>query len=213
MNQKKVYSLVGYITSFYDALASLVGYKKSVEYFVAQLPFPEDAEIKVLDAGCGTGLYSFAVLKRFKNAKVIAFDLNKKLVEYVATKASRNVLSDRLSLFTADISGPLTEIEDKKFDLIITAGVLVYVPHEKTVRNLSRFLVMGGYFFDSPNRDSTWGRFVCKIYACRPYPAEEDISVFVDNGYVLEKDIKVSKNPAASFKDAHIFKKTGALAP
>ena len=207
MNQKKVYSLVGYVTSVYDTLASFVGYKKSVEYFVSQLPFPENAEIKVLDAGCGTGLYSFAVLKRYKNAKVTAFDLNRKLVEYVGTKASRNKLTDRLNVFIADITSSLTEIEDKKFDLIITAGVLVYVPHEQTVKNLSRFLVAGGYFFNSPNRDSAWGRFVCKVYACKPYPADENISVFEKNGFILEKNIEVPKTPASSFKDAHIFKK------
>ncbi len=207
MDSQKVYSTIGAMTGMYDFLASATGYTQSVEFFISQLPFTANDSIKVLDAGCGTGPYSFAVLKKYKNAHVTAFDLNEQLVNYFSAKVHKNKLDNRVRTFTADITGPLTEIENEKFDLIITAGVLVYVPHEATVRNLSRFLKPGGYFFNSPNRDSAWGRFICKLYACKPYPKDENISVFVKNGFTLVKDIKVPKTPAASFKDAHIFRK------
>ena len=207
MNSEKIYSAIGRITLIYDFLASITGYKKSVEYFISQLPFSEDDLIRVLDAGCGTGSYAFALLKKYKNAKVTAFDLDENLINSIKEKVVKNKLSNRMRVFRADIAGPLLEIENEKFDLIITAGVLVYVPHEATVINLSRFLDAGGYFFNSPNRDSAWGRFICKLYACKPYPKSENISVFERNGFVLVKDIKVPKIPAASFKDAHIFKK------
>ena len=207
MKSKKIYSFIGSITSFYDLLETLTGYKKSVNYFISQLPFPEDQSIKVLDAGCGTGVYTFSVLNRYKNAYVTAFDINKRLVQYVQKQAEGKGLSDRVYTFTGDLSGPLTEIENETFDLIITAGVFVYVPHEATVRNLSRFLVSGGYFFNSPNRDSIWGKIICKIYACSPYPKEENTLVFENNSFALIKDIKVPSTPTASFKDAHIFRK------
>src|SRR3989344_1421713 len=96
MNSEKIYSTIGQATSLYDFLALATGYKKSVEYFVSQFPFSESDSIKVLDAGCGTGLYSFAVLKKYKNAKITAFDLNEKLVDYVRAKVVKNKLSDRL---------------------------------------------------------------------------------------------------------------------
>ena len=207
MKSKKIYSTIGEITSIYELLASVSGYKKSVEYFVAQLPFSENSPIKVLDAGCGTGLYSFAILKKYKSAKITAFDLNEKLVNYVREKSIKNKLTDKIRAFAADITSSLPEIENEKFDLIITAGVLVYVPHEETVKNLSRFLIPGGYFFNVPNRDSAWGRFVCTLYACTPYSKTENISVFEKNGFTLEKDVKVPKTPAASFKEVHLFRK------
>lgn len=207
MQSKNVYSHISKVANIYDFFSYITGYRQSIEYFVRQLPFEISAPIKVLDAGCGTGPYTFAILKIFPNAKVTAFDLDKGLVKHLKEKVQRNNLNDRVSVFTADIQGELSEIENEKFDLIITSGVLVYVPHEKTVRNLSRFLVLGGYFFNSPNRDSAWGRFICKLYNCKPYPKEENISVFVKNGFTLVKDIKVPKTPTASFKDAHIFRK------
>ena len=195
------------MSSFYNFLSWVIGYKKSVEYFVSQLPFPENSPIKVLDAGCGTGLYAFAVLNKFKNAKIVAFDLNDKIVSSLKSKVAKNNLTGQIQVFTANIEGSLSKIENEKFDLIITSGVLVYVPHEKTVKNLSRFLIPGGYFFNSPNKDSAWGRFICKLYACKPYTKAENISVFEKNGFTLAKDIKVPKIPAASFKEAYIFKK------
>ena len=210
---EKIYSTIGRVASFYDFLSWVVGYKKSVKYFVLHLPFSDDAPIKVLDAGCGTGVYSLAVLEKYKNAKVTAFDVDKTLVNSFKEKTLNNKMSDRICVFTADITGSLLEIGNEKFDLIITAGVLVYVPHEETIRNLSRFLVTGGYFFNSPNRDSLWGRLVCKLFACKPYSKAENFSAFEKNGFTLVEDIKVPNTPAASFKDAHIFSRSNHSRP
>lgn len=207
MDSQRLYSRIGHITRLYDFVILVIGYKKSVEYFVSQLPFSEDDQIKILDAGCGTGLYSLALLQKYKNANVIAFDLNEKLVARFKEKVLKNKLDNRVHLFTADIRGSLQEIENKKFNLIVTAGVLEYVPLEETVRNLSRFLIPGGYFFNSPVRDTIWGRIICKLFACKPH-GDRNIQVFEENGFKLEKAIEVPKNPSASFKDAHIFKKS-----
>jgi ubiquinone/menaquinone biosynthesis C-methylase UbiE len=191
----------------YDFLSWISGYQRTVEYFVSELPFGVGENIRVLDVGCGTGPYTFAILKRFKNAEMTAFDLDENLVNTVKEKASKMGLSDRVRVFHADLAGPLSEVTNETFDLIITAGVLVYVPYEATVKNLARFLASGGYFFNSPNRDSLWGRLVCTLYACKPYPRAENLTVFEQNGFVLVKDIKVPNTPTASFKDAHIFRK------
>lgn len=206
MDSQKIYSTIGGMTGLYDFIISTIGYKKSVDYFVSQLPFSKDDQIKVLEAGCGTGLYSLALLKNYKNATITAFDLNEKLVARLKEKVLKNKLDNRAHLFIADIQGSLSEIQNQKFNLIITAGILEYVPLEETVRNLSRFLVSGGYFFNSPVRDNAWGRFVCKLFACKPH-GKRNIQAFEQNGFSLEKVIEVPKNPSASFKEAHIFKK------
>jgi hypothetical protein len=116
-------------------------------------------------------------------------------------------VNNRVEVFTSDVNGPLLEIQNKKFDLIITSGILVYVPHEETVKKLSSFVIPRGYFFNIPNRDSVWGRLVCRVYACAPYTQEENIAVFERNGFELTKDVEVPRSPAASFKEAHLFRK------
>ncbi len=207
MTSPKIYSAIGRIAPFYDFVSWLVGYKKSIEYFVSQMPIPEDEAVEILDAGCGSGPYSLAILEKFPKAKVTSFDLNDKLISFLKESAAKKGLENRLQTFYADISGQLPELEGRSFDLIITAGVLEYVNQEKTVRNLSRFLKTGGHFFNSPPRNNWWGKIICRIYSCEPYTEEKNISTFENSGFVLEKNIQVPKTPAASFKDAHLFKK------
>ncbi|MCX6703609.1 MAG: class I SAM-dependent methyltransferase [Candidatus Zambryskibacteria bacterium] len=129
MKSEKIYTWIGSLTPFYDYISALVGYKKSVHFFVSQLPFSKDASFKVLDAGCGTGVYSLAILEQYKNSSVTAFDFSEKMLQGFEDKVSKKY-ADRLRLFTANIQSPLHEIEYKKFDLILTGGVLEYVPHE-----------------------------------------------------------------------------------
>lgn len=207
MHSEKVYSTIGKATHVYDFFASVVGYEKSVEYFISQLPFEKNQHIRVLDAGCGTGLYSLALLKRFPNAHITAFDLTQELTERFQKKAAEIHQQHRTHVFAADIQSELPQIAGKTFDLVITAGVLEYVPQEKTIQNLSRFLVPGGYFFSVPVRDNAWGKFVCKLYGCKPHPRAQNITAFQNNGFTLHAVLEVPKTPAASFREAHIFKK------
>src|SRR5438874_1949709 len=108
MNPEKVYSWIGRIAPVYELLASLLGYKKSVDFFVSELPFSKKSPIKVLDAGCGTGLYVSAILEQYPNSSVTAFDFSEKLIEALRKKTFEKY-PDRLRLFTADIQGSLIE--------------------------------------------------------------------------------------------------------
>jgi ubiquinone/menaquinone biosynthesis C-methylase UbiE len=207
MKSEKIYSFIGKIWWVYDCIEWFTGYKKSVRYFISQIPLQQTEKIKVLDVWCGTGVYSLAIAEKYKNAEITAFDINQKLVNFFQKRIEERWLEKRIWVFQGDVCGELNAIWGKKFDLIITSGVLVYVPHEKTIHNLSRFLKPQWYFFNSPNRDSIWWRFICRLYACKPYSKEENISAFEKNGFTLEKNIKVPKTPTASFKDAHIFRK------
>ena len=66
MNSQQRYSLSA---KFYDSLIlKFFGYEIAADYFVKQLSFNIDKNLEILDAGAGTGLYSFAILKRFPNA-------------------------------------------------------------------------------------------------------------------------------------------------
>jgi|GEM_PF-1516221 len=205
MDSKKIYSSIGQVASIYDVGLSLTGYKKSVQDFISQLPFATEATFKALDAGCGTGLYSIAILEQYPNAQITAFDLDSELVKHLRVKVARKKVENRTNLFVADIQSELKEIYGQKFDLIITAGVLEYVPPKKTIQNLARFLVPGGYFFNSPVRNNSLGKLVCKIYACKPYSRIKNIGVFEESGFTLQKVIERPWYSGASFKEGHLF--------
>ena len=191
----------------YDLFLSLIGYRRSVQYFVSQLSFNSQDSIRVLDAGCGTGLYSMTILETYPRAQVIAFDLNKELIERVKDKSQKLHLSDRIRAFSADIQDCLREVGDQKFDLIITSGVLEYVPPEKTVEALADRLVPGGYFFNSPARNTMYGKAICRMYGCRPYSRTENMRAFNKNMFSFKKIITLPTLSPASFKEGHLFKK------
>ena len=207
MDSRSVYSTIGKVAPLYDLFSNVIGYKKSVDYFVSQLPFSKDSSFKVLDAGCGTGPYSLALLKQYKNVQITAFDFDKTLVDRLKTRVLNNNFEKRIKIFTGDVQDNLLELGEEKFDLIIVSGVFEYLPMEKVLVNLSRFLESGGYFLHSPVRDNFLGKLVCKLYICKTRSREQNIEIFERNGFVLQKVLRMPLYTPVPFKEAHLFKK------
>lgn len=203
MDQKSLYTK---ISNFYDIGLWLNGYGRAVNYIIKQLPFEQNQFINVLDAGCGTGLYSVAILKHYPNARVIAFDLNEKMLEKIKLNLEKENLMNRIEIFTADITMYASQ---EKLDLIITGGVLEYVDIAGAVNNLSRYLKNGGYFINSPVKDNFLGRMSGKLAGLKPYSEKENTEAFTKNGFTLFKIIKFPHRyfPISLIKEAHIFKK------
>lgn len=206
MNSQKRYS---FAAKFYDLLIlHLLGYEFAADYFVKQLPFNINDNIDVLDGGAGTGLYSFAILKRFPNAKIKAFDLNEELLAKFRIKAERKGLLSRIDISSGNILLPLPQ--NRQFDLIMTGGVLEHVDLDKAVKNLSQYLKVGGYFLNAGVKNNTLGRIVGRFWGFHTFSKNKVINSFSNRGLNL---IKYLLLPVKYFfmglvKEAYIFKKS-----
>ena len=190
------------IAKFYDIGLWLTGYKLAVPYFLNLLPFNRDASLRVLDAGCGTGLYTFAILKKFRNAQMTAFDVNAAMMEKMKRIVQEKGLDSRVQIFNWDITGALP-LPEKQFDLIVTGGVLEYVHNpESVVKNLAAYLKPKGYYLNSLVRDNLVARIVAKLFMFKPHSRAANIAAFTNNGSVLEKTAHLPV-----IKEAHLFKK------
>jgi SAM-dependent methyltransferase len=199
MESNRIYSS---IAGFYDLALGLSGYLLAIESFVREIPYDEADEINVLDAGCGTGLYSFTILNRYPRATISAFDLNKEMVERFQTRLEKkSQVRDRVRIFTADLCQPLHDIE-KRFDLVVTGGVLEYVEIERAVKNLSQYLSNGGFFLNTSVRDNMMGRLTGKVYGFRPHTRSRNINAFTANGYKLMKTMRFPPT-----REAYLFQK------
>lgn len=204
---ESLYAAIGKFGWVYDLGLKFFGYTRSVDMFVQALCEEAEGPLKtVLDAGCGTGQYSLAILRRLPEAQVVAFDLQQSMVDRVQENFSRAGFRDRARLFAGDIMGPLAELHEQ-FDAIVIGGVLEYVSPEQAVANLSRFLRPGGYVLHSPVRDTQWGKFIGKLYRFTPYSQERIIAAFTTQGFDLKRVCTLPHYLAASFKEAHIFRK------
>lgn len=96
-------------------------------------------DTNVLDAGCGVGLTSSYVAKRF-GAQVTAIDLLPVMVE----KARERVLSQQLPITVMQANLESLPFSDESFDLILAESVLTFTNVEKSLKELHRVLRKNG---------------------------------------------------------------------
>ncbi|HWP93699.1 MAG TPA: methyltransferase domain-containing protein [Thermodesulfobacteriota bacterium] len=204
MNHNELYSRLAKI---YDMGLYLNGTKRAYDFFVKQLPFPEDKEIKVLDAGAGTGQFTLAILRRFPKAEIVAFDLNQNMIEELKITLKNKGLTNSVKTFIANASKPIPEIANNQFDLVVTCGVLEYVYPEDTIKNLASYLKPNGYFFNSPVKDNIWGKLLGTAFVFKPYSQERIIRAFTGCGFTLLRLLKIPIRylPASLMKEGYLF--------
>lgn len=81
---------------------------------------PDVAGLRVLDAGCGPGLYTEWLLEQ--GASVVAFDVTPAMV-----RLTQERVGEHAKVFRADIMQPFDFAKDNSFDLVICPLVLDYV--------------------------------------------------------------------------------------
>ncbi|MGH7808358.1 MAG: class I SAM-dependent methyltransferase [Thermodesulfobacteriota bacterium] len=205
MRHDKLYSKLARI---YDVGLYLNGTKKAYDFFVKQLPFSENKRIKVLDAGAGTGQFTLAILRRFPNARIVAFDLNENMIEELKITLRNKGLTKSVKTFIANASGPIPYVGDEKFDLVVTCGVLEYVYPEDTIRNLASYLNPSGYFFNSPVKDNIFGKLLGTAFVFKPYSQTRIIQAFTSCGFNLLSLLKIPIQylPASLMKEGYLFR-------
>jgi SAM-dependent methyltransferase len=105
-----------------EAYAARVETKPHNAYYErpATLSLLPDVEGKrVLDAGCGPGVYAEWLVNH--GAAVVALDVSAKMVSF-----ARERLGNRAEVLRADLARPLDFLEDGSFDVVLSALVLDY---------------------------------------------------------------------------------------
>jgi SAM-dependent methyltransferase len=101
---------------------------------------PEVKGKRVLDAGCGPGVYSEWLLQH--GAEVVALDASPKMVQLAKQR-----VGDDLNVSQADLNEPLSFLESESFDVVLSALTMEYVEDwHKTFSEFYRVLRQGGCF-------------------------------------------------------------------
>jgi SAM-dependent methyltransferase len=134
----------------------------------------EVAGKRVLDAGCGPGLYSEELIAR--GAELVAVDGSAAMVEL-----ARKRLADRAQVLHADLSEPLP-FGESEFDLIVCALVIHHLDdREAGLREFFRVLRPGGHAVISTQHPTTdWLRKGGSYFEVKE---EEDIWHRGDDAY------------------------------
>jgi SAM-dependent methyltransferase len=125
---------------------------------------------RVLDAGCGPGLYAEELIRR--GAQVVGFDESPDMV-----RLARSRVGEAAEVRVHDLAEPLGWVDDASFDLAVMALVIHHVDDRvgalreicRVLRPLGRLVVsthhpmgewrrQGGSYFDSEVIEETWSR-------------------------------------------------------
>jgi len=158
------------IARLYDLTFKLNGYGRALDQYFATHPLPVDRGARILDAGCGTGLLTLALLRaiRFPVA-ITALDLS-----------SSSVAAARKSLYySPGRKGDVTFAQgnllclpfaDESVDLVVTSGALEYVNLSDGLNELARVIAPGGHLLHFPVHPSPVGVLLEVLFRFKSHP-------------------------------------------
>lgn len=109
---------------------------------------------KVLDAGCGAGHYTAALVER--GASVLGLEGSAELIAHARAR-----LGDRAVIRQHDLNTPMSEVGDETFDGVVCALVLHHLDSRAVfLREVFRVLRPGGWFvLSTTHPTSDWRHF------------------------------------------------------
>jgi ubiquinone/menaquinone biosynthesis C-methylase UbiE len=164
------------IAAYYDLTFKLNGYGRSLDQYFANHPLPVSRGAKILDAGCGTGLLTLALLRALHfPVSITSLDLSA-----TSISAARKAVVESPGR-TRDVTfaeGNLLSLPfaDEALDLVVTSGALEYVPLAEGMTELSRVIAPGGHLLHIPCRPSPATTFLEILFRFKKIPRKEVLS-------------------------------------
>lgn len=201
----------------YDELADAYAADVRTNAYNAELEFPATSSLipdvdgkRVLDAGCGTGVYTEWLVDQ--GADVVGVDVSDEMLGHAIEQ-----VGDRAAFERADLEAPLEFATARSFDGIVSALALSYVEDWRGVfSEFARLLRPGGFFVFStghpldefpPENDEAENYFEIERLSKEwdvdvPYyrrPFSEMLNPLLENGFQL--DTIVEPQPTEAFAE------------
>ena len=167
-------SIYDRFTNLYDLMFRVNGYGRSVEGYLRENPLPLASGARVLDAGCGTGLLTLAFLRVHERpAEVASIDLSLRSLQTARKAAQKLPKLPRRRVNFAQSNALALPFADETFDLVLTSGVLEYLPLREGLGELARVLAPGGHLIFVPVRPSPLTLLLEIMFRFKAHPPSE----------------------------------------
>jgi SAM-dependent methyltransferase len=201
----------------YDELADTYVEDVRTNAYNAELEFPATSSLipdvdgkRVLDAGCGTGVYTEWLVER--GADVVGIDVSAEMLGHAV-----ELVGDRAEFERADLGEPLTFADDDAFDGVVSALALAYVADwDRVFAEFGRILRSGGFLVFSTGHpldnfapaDDVGGNYfeverLTKEWEVEvPYyrrPFSKMLNPLLDNGFQLDRIVE--PQPTDAFEE------------
>ena len=172
-NEARAGSYYDRIARYYDLTFKVNGYGRSLDQYFRHHPLPVSRGAKILDAGCGTGLLTLALLRSVRfPVSITALDLSSTSVAaarkalYYSSVRKRDVTFTQGNLLCLPFA-------DESLDFVVTAGALEYVPLADGLNELARVIKPEGYLLHLPVHPSLIGVFLEILFRFKSHPPRE----------------------------------------
>lgn len=173
--------LYTFLAPAWNRIGKLTGHVRGARYFIDALPLPRHQPLAALDLGCGTGIYSRALLEKYPEAHVTAVDMSPAMASECRQRGADAGFEDRMTVLTGDIRRILPTFQTT-FDVILLGGVLEYVEPALIAPELERILKPGGYVLNAAIRRTEAGKALGKTMLFTPHDAERIRTIFEAHG-------------------------------
>lgn len=175
--------------NFYDRIADVHnlilrvnGYRNSVAKYLTSLDLQIDENSVVLDAGSGTGIVTLGFQTAgFRPKKSIALDLSFNSLQVSREQFEKDKQTDAENICA--VQGNILELPfaDETFDLILTCGVLEYVPLKDGLSEFARVLKPGAKLVLIPIKPSIVGSMLEILYNFKTHSITETKRIAREN--------------------------------
>lgn len=147
------------------------GYLRRKYFFKYMRRLPVLSFQEVLDAGCGSGEYTFRLARAYPHLKITGYDIKE--------SASWNNLQKNVRFQCQDL---LQLSEKNHYDLCLCIDVLEHIPvNRKVMENIYRALKLGGYFYLHIPRPEEYDK---RMFPKRFY---KEFDNWADKGHIGER--------------------------
>ena len=158
----------------YDLVFKINRYRHSIERYLRDNPVPVSAGGRILDAGCGTGLLTLALMRVLERpARITALDLSLSSVEKTRRAVRENDAGGKHEVTFVQANVLALPFPDATFELVATSGALEYVSLREGFGELARVLTPGGYLLHLPVKPSLASRLLELLFRFKTHPPRE----------------------------------------
>jgi ubiquinone/menaquinone biosynthesis C-methylase UbiE len=171
-NEARAGSFYDRIERFYDLTFKINGYGRSLDQYFERHPLPVFPGARILDAGCGTGTLTLALLRTLKvPVQLTAVDLSASSMATAKKYVGKHPHQQPVRFAQGNILA--LPFANDSFDLAVTSGVMEYMPLDEGISELARVIAPGGYLLQLPMRPSPVTTFLEMLFRFKSHPLQD----------------------------------------
>jgi len=172
--KSKTQNLYDRIADVHNLALRLNGYRDSVAKYLRSLDLNITKDSLVLDAGSGTGIVTMSLQDAgYRPKRTIAFDLSFNSLRLSREQFRKDKKTDAKRISTTQGNVLRLPFADETFDVIITCGVLEYVPLDDGLKELARVLKPEAKLVLMPVKPSIVSSVLEFLYNFRIHPIKD----------------------------------------